>query len=165
MSTILIVEDSEAALVLLERLFNRRNYSILKAEDFKTAEALLIKHHDDIELVVTDFQFPGGNGNAVARLSRELGIKKVILESSTPELAQPELFEKVVNKSDIFSVQEDCRYCLLVGTKYQYNKDQSEIAKLRRELQTAVQYLREWEDKPGITGSLVDDFILNHPAK
>lgn len=79
--SLLIVEDSEDALFCLAMV--TEGWAVKIAKDFKTAEAFLLSKPFD--LVITDFNFPGGNGHDVADLARDCGNQTIYLHSSDVE--------------------------------------------------------------------------------
>lgn len=95
MKTLLIVEDENFVKQVYIQRFEFK-FNILIASNFSEFESLLEKNHVDI--VLTDFNFPGGDGNQVAEISRAAGVKLIILQSAAPELCNESLFNHIFCK-------------------------------------------------------------------
>lgn len=93
---VLIVEDSREVIECLMLVLPRTNIYVV-AETMDQAHVALTTQHYD--LVVTDFQFPGGNGNKVAEAAKEKGFA-VWLHTGDPENQeiQKDLFLQVFPK-------------------------------------------------------------------
>lgn len=106
MKTILLVEDSpDIAGLYVESL--EKNFNIIVAE---TYQEFLEKIKLNPEIVITDFNFPGGDGNGVARLSRQVGVKKVIIQSDDLSgRIEKNLFDSVFNKTDLIEL---CKFLI-----------------------------------------------------
>lgn len=78
MKTLLLVEDSENVIWMYQDALGKY-FNVVVAE---TYEQFLEKIDIHPDIVLTDFNFPGGDGNDVARKSRELKIPLIILQSS-----------------------------------------------------------------------------------
>lgn len=68
--TVLFVDDEEAILKALSRLFRRRGYTILTAQGGQEALALLEKKEHTVSLIVSDQKMPGMNGAAFLERAR-----------------------------------------------------------------------------------------------
>lgn len=66
---ILIADDDKAMIGLYSRLFSQTDYSVLTAETFAQAAALI--HEQDFDLLITDFMFPDGIGTDLIKLFNE----------------------------------------------------------------------------------------------
>lgn len=97
MNKILIVEDCEDIVFILKEVLNPA-LDITFAKDFKEARDALAHIHFD--LVVTDFNFPFGNGDQVAKLAREMGTTTVILFSTEMKYTR-ELYDSVFDKLEL----------------------------------------------------------------
>jgi PAS domain S-box-containing protein len=64
--TILLVEDAEALREVARKTLERYGYTVLEAEDAAAALALVGKHPDAIDLVLTDVVMPGLSGPELA---------------------------------------------------------------------------------------------------
>jgi len=69
MRRLLIVEDNQDIIELLQSRIGITNFDL--AVDFNSANDFLQKNEYD--LVVTDFYFPGGDGNDVAEIAESKG--------------------------------------------------------------------------------------------
>lgn len=96
---VLLVEDDTMMAEAITDFFKKQGIPYQWAVDFKSAQDLLASHRFDV--VVTDFWFPGGNGDAVLALAVQAGIKEVFLNSGTPEDSkQRGAYTRVLDKSD-----------------------------------------------------------------
>ena len=68
--TVLFVDDEEAILKALSRLFRRKGYTILTAQGGHEALALLEKKEHTVSLIVSDQKMPGMNGAAFLERAR-----------------------------------------------------------------------------------------------
>lgn len=95
---LLIVEDDDQILDMLKVLI-KPEFEVHYAFDFTGAENYLKENTPDI--VVTDFNFPGGDGNMVARLAKQVGCKKVLLHSSEVRpVVEKSLFSMALDKCE-----------------------------------------------------------------
>lgn len=103
MKTLLLVEDNkEIAWCYTEHLKN--DFKVIVAENF---EEFKEKLKENPSIVITDFNFPGGNGNDVARLAKQSGVKKVIAQSNDISgRIEPNLFDGVFDKTDFLIICE-----------------------------------------------------------
>lgn len=80
--TVLIAEDEITMLQLLERIFIRRGYTILKAADGQTALDLYQQHKDEISVILLDMGLPKISGRDVLlKIRSENPNVKVIVTS------------------------------------------------------------------------------------
>lgn len=70
--TVLFVDDEEAILKALFRLFRRKGYTILTAQGGQEALSLLEKKEHTVSLIVSDQKMPGMNGAAFLERARVL---------------------------------------------------------------------------------------------
>jgi DNA-binding response OmpR family regulator len=84
MKKVLIVEDHKEVVDTM-KVFMSQDLDVTFAPDFQAAEKELASQSFDC--VVTDFNFPGGNGDDVAALAVDKGIR-VVLHSSEISLAK-----------------------------------------------------------------------------
>jgi len=97
MKKILLVEDDEAIIFVYREILGKVA-EVLVATTYGEFECLVTLQPD---IVLTDFHFPGGNGNHVAQVAREKGVEHVILQMG--DLSQDikqELFNAVYEKID-----------------------------------------------------------------
>ena len=66
LASILVIEDSEADRVLIQRTLERKNYSIIVAQDGETG--LKLVHEQKVDLIILDYFLPGMNGVEVCRI-------------------------------------------------------------------------------------------------
>jgi DNA-binding response OmpR family regulator len=101
MIKLLLVEDSEDVIDALNMYFDafgKGRYDIMVAKNFQEAEALL--ETEKFDIVVTDFNFPGGDGDQVAQLAKELDVPKIYLHSADPEQAKSKVYTQRIKKLD-----------------------------------------------------------------
>jgi CheY-like chemotaxis protein len=67
-STILVVEDEAELLDLIARILRRSGYEILEAQT--SPEAISICQQSPVDLILSDFNLPGGNGLQLAQILR-----------------------------------------------------------------------------------------------
>jgi two-component system, cell cycle sensor histidine kinase and response regulator CckA len=65
--TILLVEDEEDLLQLMNEVFKTHGYTVLTAKDYERGSALIRKHKDKIQLLVTDVVLSKGDGCMLAK--------------------------------------------------------------------------------------------------
>jgi two-component system, cell cycle sensor histidine kinase and response regulator CckA len=83
--TVLVVQDNPHLRKTIKTYFAREGYRVLEAES--SFEAVhLIEHDARVDLLLTDFSLPDGNGNELARaLRRVLPELKVLIATGHPE--------------------------------------------------------------------------------
>ena len=69
---ILIVEDNLITSAMLKKNLNKWGYDTLSARDIN--EGLFIVQTNEINLVITDWLMPGGNGDELCQRVRELNL-------------------------------------------------------------------------------------------
>jgi CheY-like chemotaxis protein len=101
MINLLVVEDSvdviEALITYFEH-YGADKYDLEVAQNFNEAKTLLETKPFDI--VLTDFNFPGGDGDQVAELAHQKKIPKIYLHSGAPEQAKSPFYTKRIKKLD-----------------------------------------------------------------
>jgi DNA-binding response OmpR family regulator len=96
---ILLVEDDMMMAEVVGETIRAHGLPFRWAHDFRTATKLLQGLKFDV--VITDFHFPGGNGDAILELATQAGVKEVFLHSGTPEdSCRLASYTGVLNKSD-----------------------------------------------------------------
>lgn len=70
--TILIVDDDQAMLNMLVRVFEKENYDIITAASGADALRKAEERGGQIDLLVTDYAMPGMHGRALAERMREI---------------------------------------------------------------------------------------------
>lgn len=60
--TVLVVDDEEIDRVVIRRILERGNYTVLEADTYHAALSVFEKNRDSIVLLLTDISLPGGNG-------------------------------------------------------------------------------------------------------
>lgn len=98
---ILIVEDAAEIIDVLKEFIITDDMIVTIAMDFKEAKFSL--ESGTFDIVLTDWNFPYGDGDQVAELARAKGCKKIILHSGSV-IYKKELYDKIVEKSDIRSL-------------------------------------------------------------
>jgi len=68
---ILVVDDDVTARAAIRRLLEQQGYSVIVAEDAPDALRLLERTHVPVDMLVTDIQMPGMNGDRLAARVRE----------------------------------------------------------------------------------------------
>jgi CheY-like chemotaxis protein len=98
---LLLVEDSvdviEALITYFEH-YGADRYDLTVAQNFNEAKDLL--ESESFDVVVTDFNFPGGDGDEVAELAHQKGVPKIYLHSGAPEQAKSPFYTKRIKKLD-----------------------------------------------------------------
>jgi DNA-binding NtrC family response regulator len=97
---LLLVEDSRAILRIMLGCINSDVFDVTVSETFEEAEKCL--RESCFDLIVTDFDFQGGNGTTVARIARQNGSKIILLHTGDmdePKIDQA-LFDKCFDKLD-----------------------------------------------------------------
>jgi CheY-like chemotaxis protein len=80
--TVLIAEDEANMLHLLEKIFLRRGYKVLKANDGQSALEVYQRHKDEIDVVLLDMGLPKISGREVSlKIRSENPDVKVIITS------------------------------------------------------------------------------------
>lgn len=105
MKRILLVEDQEDVISALQSVLPQDRIELTVAMTMHEAiKALETRSYD---LVLTDFSFPGGNGNDVANLARQKGISTIWLHTGDPEKSDisVSLFAEVFQKFDKGMIQ------------------------------------------------------------
>jgi CheY-like chemotaxis protein len=97
---LLLVEDEEDVIDLFVKYLNKvpDRYDITVARNFAEVQQLLAA--ESFEVVVTDFNFPGGNGDQVAALANQKNTPRIYLHSGTPEDAKSTLYTQRIEKLD-----------------------------------------------------------------
>jgi DNA-binding response OmpR family regulator len=103
---VLIVEDSEEIIELLKIVINPE-VDVTFALDFKEAKAYLKNNHPDV--VMTDWNFPYGNGDEVAELARANGCKRIILHSGSLQYKE-KLYDEIIEKTNIKQLQKALKF-------------------------------------------------------
>lgn len=93
MKNLLIVEDELEIIDLIKTVVDLSKYNTVIATDFKEAAAILST--SKIDLVITDFNFPGGNGNLVAIFALSLGVRNIWLH--TGDVENPKINQRLFN--------------------------------------------------------------------
>lgn len=65
-ASILVIEDSEADRVLIQRTLERKNYSVIIAHDGESG--LKLVHEQKIDLIILDYLLPGMNGIEICKI-------------------------------------------------------------------------------------------------
>jgi CheY-like chemotaxis protein len=96
---LLIVEDDPAISTMLVDILDK-SLDIHLASNFN--EALNYLKSTKPDLVITDFNFPGGNGLEVALMAREMGCEEILLHSGDSILYENEpAFSSVAAKFQV----------------------------------------------------------------
>ncbi len=69
MATILVIEDSEGDRTLIKKTLERKNYSVISANDGEAGLKLIRDH--TIDLIILDYLLPGMNGLRVCKILKE----------------------------------------------------------------------------------------------
>ena len=85
---ILIVEDDQLVWETMLDLVFKDKPSIIVAKDFKEAIHALNTNTFDAVALITDFNFPGGDGDLVADIAAVFGVKEIYLHSGEPSQAE-----------------------------------------------------------------------------
>jgi len=80
--TILVAEDEAVIRMLARQVLESQGYTVLEAEDGLQALALIQKHADTIDLLVTDVVMPRLGGTELVRHLRDLGMETKVLYMS-----------------------------------------------------------------------------------
>lgn len=94
---LLIIEDDKFCQDILGNMAKDLSIEYELATNYSEACTLIELNPGYYDIVVTDFNFPGGNGNVVATLARDCGINTIILFSSSNELT-PSFFDHIIDK-------------------------------------------------------------------
>lgn len=97
---LLLVEDQLEVIEVLRKIVDANSWEMQVAIDMDAARAALkVREYD---LVLTDFTFPGGDGNVVARIAKQLGNKKIWLHTGDVDNDHitPALFDAIYQKLD-----------------------------------------------------------------
>lgn len=106
MKTLLLVEDDESSLFIYKDLFSKQ-FNLVIATTF---DQFIEKMDCKPDIVLTDFNFPGGNGNDVAKKAKEAGVEMIVLQSNDIT-SRPlhELYHAVFSKLDVMEVAQFIR--------------------------------------------------------
>ena len=70
-ASILVIEDSEADRMLIQRTLGKRNYSVIVAYDGEAG--LKLVHEHKFDLIILDYLLPGMNGVEICKILKEDG--------------------------------------------------------------------------------------------
>ena len=84
--SILIVDDNALMLLTLTRILEQHHYSVLSASS--ASSALQLVKSKPVDLVITDYNLPGGGSELGPTLKRLLPRLPVVVLSGDPEAAQ-----------------------------------------------------------------------------
>jgi DNA-binding response OmpR family regulator len=102
MKTVLLIEDDASTIFIYKDMLGK-NCNLVVAE---TYQEFLDKISCSPDIVLTDFNFPGGNGNDVATKSRECGVPLVVLQSSdVTARVDISLYDAAFSKSEILHIK------------------------------------------------------------
>jgi CheY-like chemotaxis protein len=110
--TVLIAEDEANMLHLLEKIFLRRGYKVLKANNGQSALEIYQRHKDEIDVVLLDMGLPKISGREVLlKLRSENPDVKVIITSgyiepsikSQLDHARVKFLHKPYTPADVFN--------------------------------------------------------------
>jgi signal transduction histidine kinase len=90
MKTILLIDDDEQIRISFSAALRQKNYRVLVANSGTEGLAVALQHLPD--LILTDINMPGGNGEALLRQIRqnpELAHKQVVMMTGRPDLVTP----------------------------------------------------------------------------
>lgn len=68
-ATILVIEDSEGDRALIQRTLEKKNYSVIPANDGESG--LKVARERKVDLIILDYLLPGMNGLEVCRILKE----------------------------------------------------------------------------------------------
>lgn len=100
---ILLVEDTENIADLIIEYLTEKGHKVVWAPDFKTTQHMISfssRTKNPFDLIITDFNFPHGDGNDVAKLAKDHNIP-VWLQSGNLDQADKTLFNRVYDKIDL----------------------------------------------------------------
>jgi CheY-like chemotaxis protein len=113
-STILVVDDDPAVLMVTGRFLQRRGYRVIQAASGHEALTALRSHQTEVALVITDFSMPEMDGPTLAPLLREikpglkiLGVSGLNHDNRARELAElgfAEVLAKPYELADLLQV-------------------------------------------------------------
>jgi len=75
MKKVLVIDDTKNIRMLLTTCLELKGYSVLTAEDGKSAIEIVQDEKDNIEMIFLDIRMPEMNGTEVLKIIREMGIK------------------------------------------------------------------------------------------
>ena len=90
MKTILLIDDEEGVRTTFGQALRRHGYHVIESDSGGAGLELARRHLPD--LILSDFEMPGGNGSSVLRDIRrdpELRFKQVVLMTGRPDLITP----------------------------------------------------------------------------
>lgn len=101
----LLVEDYVSYAVHVVERLEQEGHEVVLAVNMHQAVEAMAKHKFDI--VITDFSFPGGNGDEVLKLVREAQVKLVYLNSAMPsQSSHIHEYTSVLQKDDLRGLVE-----------------------------------------------------------
>lgn len=102
---VLFVEDDPTISDYVRELLDNYSVTHIHAINYDDTKAALLLHTFD--LVITDFSFPGGNGDLVLELARSYGIKDVYLYSAMiSQSKRANEYTNLFSKSDIHDFRD-----------------------------------------------------------
>jgi CheY-like chemotaxis protein len=96
---ILVADDETAILEILKANLERFNYRVITAKDGAEAVALAARHHEDLDLVLTDSKMPYLEGAAVIRALRKLAPEVDVMVMTSQ--AEKERLEELMTQSPV----------------------------------------------------------------
>lgn len=75
MKKVLVIDDTKNIRMLLTTCLELKGYSVLTAEDGKSAIEIVKEEKDNIKIIFLDIRMPEMNGTEVLKIIREMGIK------------------------------------------------------------------------------------------
>lgn len=75
MKKVLVIDDTKNIRMLLTTCLELKGYSVLTAEDGKSAIEIVQEEKDNIEMIFLDIRMPEMNGTEVLKIIRDMGIK------------------------------------------------------------------------------------------
>ena len=104
--TILLIDDEPMVTDICEMMLKRLGHKVLKAHSGSEGIEIFLTHKTRIDLIISDFNMPGMNGQKVVNTLRIMGHSVKVLLSSGGLSAAEE--KEVVNK---FIVNDLIQYC------------------------------------------------------
>jgi CheY-like chemotaxis protein len=145
--SILLVDDDREVLGALSAMLSHQGVSVTTASSASEALTVFKKHGFDV--VLSDLEMPGGNGDSLARQIKKIApmIPVIVVTGSPRSRVSPLMFDGYVQKGEPDKIMPAINYAMSYPGKI-------DEAWLAESLRATLDRLRRGADKPG---EIIDD--------